>query len=245
MDNKTITIAEAVERMITAVNIVTGDDGTRSNKSCMVTFIELLKMNKKDYAKQLKVLRLQEALKITGSLSKPSKMPGWAYGLPAKECKTGGKLQAVPGSVCYDCYALKGCYVFKVVQDAQYFRLKAIRHPLWTGAMATIINSKKSKFFRWHDSGDVQDEDHLIKIFAVCRLTPSVKHWMPTREAWIKSFLSLKPDNLVIRFSAPMVNQRRPAHGLQPLQLLPPARHARPLNRVMSVEIVGPAGIRL
>ena len=156
-------------------------------------------------------MKSKQALKIIGGLSKPSKMPGWAYGLPAKECKTGGKLQKVPGSVCYNCYALKGCYVFKVVQDAQYFRLKAIRHPLWTGAMATIINSKKSKFFRWHDSGDVQDEDHLIKIFAVCKLTPDVKHWMPTREAWVKAFLSLKPDNLVIRFSAPMVNQPAPA----------------------------------
>ena len=138
-----------------------------------------------------KIMKVREALKITGSLSQPSKMPGWAYGLPAKECKTGGKLQKVPGSVCYDCYALKGCYVFKVVQDAQYKRLAAIRHPLWTGAMAKIINSKKSKFFRWHDSGDVQDEDHLIKIFSVCRLTPTVKHWMPTREAWVKAFLSL------------------------------------------------------
>ena len=34
-------------------------------------------------------MKTSEALKITGSLSKPSKMPGWAYGLPAKECKTG------------------------------------------------------------------------------------------------------------------------------------------------------------
>ena len=49
-----------------------------------------------------KSFTVKEALQITGSLSKPSKMPGWAYGLPAKECKTGGKLQAVPGSVCYD-----------------------------------------------------------------------------------------------------------------------------------------------
>ena len=65
-------------------------------------------------------MKTSEALKITGSLSKPSKMPGWAYGLPAKECKTGAKLAKVPGSVCYDCYALKGCYVFKVVQAAQY-----------------------------------------------------------------------------------------------------------------------------
>ena len=156
-------------------------------------------------------ISVKEALKITGSLSKPSKMPGWAYGLPAKECKTGGKLQKVPGSVCYDCYAMKGCYVFKVVQDAQYFRLKAIRHQLWTGAMALLINSKKQKYFRWHDSGDVQDEDHLTKIFAVCRLTPETKHWMPTREAWVKHFLPLAPDNLVIRFSAPMVDQAAPA----------------------------------
>ena len=37
---------------------------------------------------------------IGGSLSKPSKMPGWSIGLPAKECKTGGKLQKVKGSVC-------------------------------------------------------------------------------------------------------------------------------------------------
>ena len=60
-------------------------------------------------------MKTNEALKIIGgSLSKPSKMPGWSIGLPAKECKTGGKLQAVKGSVCYDCYALKGCYVSRL-----------------------------------------------------------------------------------------------------------------------------------
>ena len=80
-------------------------------------------------------MKVKEALEITGSLSKPSKMPGWAYGLPAKECKTGSKLAKVKGSVCDGCYALKGCYVFKVVQDAQYKRLKAIRSPLWVGAI--------------------------------------------------------------------------------------------------------------
>ena len=77
-------------------------------------------------------------------------------------------------------------------------------------AMVTIINSKKPDVFRWHDSGDVQDLDHLNKIYEVCRLTPSKRHWLPTREAWIKPHLSRRPKNLVIRFSAPMVNQRAP-----------------------------------
>jgi hypothetical protein len=70
-------------------------------------------------------MKSNEALKLVGGLSKPSKMPGWAYGIPAKECKTGKKLQNIEGSTCYNCYALKGCYVFKVVQDAQYRRLAA------------------------------------------------------------------------------------------------------------------------
>ena len=153
-------------------------------------------------------MNTKEALEIVGGLSKPSKMPGWSYGLPAKECKTGSKLRKVPGSTCYDCYALKGCYVFKVVQDAQYRRLRAIRDPRWVQAMVHLINSKKADVFRWHDSGDVQDLDHLNKIYEVCRLTPDRKHWMPTREAWIQKHEHRAPDNLTIRFSMPMVDQK-------------------------------------
>ena len=156
-------------------------------------------------------MKTSEALKIVGGLSKPSKMPGWAYGIPAKECKTGSKLRQVKDSVCYNCYALKGCYVFKVVQEAQYRRLEAIKDPAWATAMAHLINSKKPDVFRWHDSGDVQDLEHLNKIFEVCRLTPSKRHWMPTREAWVKDHLDRAPSNLVIRFSAPMVDQAAPA----------------------------------
>jgi hypothetical protein len=155
-------------------------------------------------------MKTAEAWALVGGLSKPSKMPGWSIGLPAKECKTGGKLQAVPGSVCYDCYALKGCYVFKVVQEAQYRRLKAIYTAPWVKAMATLIQSKKADVFRWHDSGDVQDLEHLNKIFEVCRLTPGKRHWMPTREAWVKDHLDRAPSNLVIRFSAPMVDHEAP-----------------------------------
>ena len=156
-------------------------------------------------------MKTEEAWDLVGGLSKPSKMPGWSIGIPAKECKTGAKLRLVQGSVCYDCYALKGCYVFKVVQDAQYRRLKAIYTAPWVQAMAHLINSKKPDVFRWHDSGDVQDLEHLNKIYEVCRLTPSKRHWMPTREAWVKDHLDRCPSNLVIRFSAPMVDHEAPA----------------------------------
>ena len=152
-------------------------------------------------------MNTKEAWALVGGLSKPSKMPGWSIGIPAKECKTGKKLREIKNSVCEGCYALKGCYVFKVVQEAQYKRLEAIQHPDWVLAMATLINSKKPDVFRWHDSGDVQDVQHLEKIFEVCRLTPNKRHWMPTREAWIKDHMEAAPANLVVRFSSPMVDQ--------------------------------------
>ena len=152
-------------------------------------------------------MKTSEAWTLVGGLSKPSKMPGWSIGIPAKECKTGAKLRLIPNSVCEGCYALKGCYVFKVVQEAQYKRLEAIRHPDWVTDMATVINSKKPDVFRWHDSRDVQDVQHLEKIFEVCRLTPNKRHWMPTREAWIKDHMHKAPANLVVRFSSPMVDQ--------------------------------------
>jgi len=152
-------------------------------------------------------MNTKEAWALVGGLSKPSKMPGWSIGIPAKECKTGKKLRQIKNSVCEGCYALKGCYVFAVVQAAQYKRLEAINHPDWVLAMSTLINSKKPDVFRWHDSGDVQDFTHLMKIFQVCKLTPAKRHWMPTRETWIKDHMHMAPANLVVRFSSPMVDQ--------------------------------------
>ena len=161
---------------------------------------------------------IKDASKIIVSLSKPEKMPGFAYGLPAWECKTGGKLVKVPGSVCFGCYAMKGNYTrFPEIKKSQYKRLDSLKHPLWVEAMASMINSdrvKKRGVFRWHDAGDVQDLDHLNKIFEVCKLTPTIQHWMPTREAWIKDHLSRCPDNLIIRLSMTMIDQ--PAAGSWP-----------------------------
>ena len=153
-------------------------------------------------------MKIKDAEAITHSLSKPGKMPGYAYSTPAHECKTGTRLRAVKGSVCFNCYAYeRGRYRFQNVKDAQYKRLEAIKHPLWARAMAVQINSKKVKFFRWHDSGDVQNPEHLQKIFEVCRLTPEIRHWMPTREAWTKKYIDRAPSNLVIRFSGTMIDQ--------------------------------------
>ena len=152
-------------------------------------------------------MKVNEALKITDSFTRTSKMPGLSYSLPAWACKTGQKLAKIPGTPCYGCYAMKGNYTrYPAIKAAQYRRLEAMKHPDWVQAMAAVI--KRQKWFRWHDAGDVQDQQHLQKIFEICRLTPETRHWLPTREAWVKDHLGRKPANLVIRFSPPMIGQK-------------------------------------
>ena len=154
-------------------------------------------------------MKVTEAKKITGSMTRTSKMPGLSYSLPAWECQTGSKLRLVPGTPCHGCYALKGNYIrYPAIKKAQYYRLDSLGHDSWVTAMVAQI--KRQKWFRWHDAGDLQSSDHLRKIFEVCRLTPATNHWLPTQE---RKYLPLQgssvPDNLVIRLSSRKIDGPR------------------------------------
>ena len=176
---------------------------------------------------------------ITGGLSKPSKMPGFGWSISAYRCKTGERLREVPNSTCASCYACKGRYAFGVVQQALERRYQAMVDGLvdgtWVAAMVETIakrqDKKEGKYFRWHDSGDLQNISHLRAIVEVARLTPRVRHWLPTREysivrGWIDSMAMSSagydewsrngggtgiPSNLCIRLSAHMVDGKAPS----------------------------------
>jgi hypothetical protein len=116
-------------------------------------------------------MKVSEARINVGGLSKASKMPARSYGLPAQACKIGGTLRAVKGSTCENCYAYdRGMYVMPVVKSAQARRLATITRDDWAASMARAIN--KDKYFRWHDSGDIQSGEHFAKIVEVARATP-------------------------------------------------------------------------
>lgn len=162
--------------------------------------------------------RLRDAERVTGTLSKPSKMPGLAYGIPAKRCSIGSILRNIPNSVCSDCYALKGRYVFANVQAAQEYRFQSLKHPDWVPAMVFQITRRKVEWFRWHDSGDIQGIWHLAKICEVAAQCPDVGFWLPTRELGIVKYYLIQggivPDNLTIRLSAHMIDGKVPSSML-------------------------------
>lgn len=180
-------------------------------------------MVKQNLKKQDPPLTYIEAMDIIGGLSQPSKMPWFSWSISAFDCNTGGKLRKIKGSVCESCYACKGNYRFSNVTNAHARRLQALSHPRFVEAFRLVLymlhertkktylyKGKKIKEnrFRWHDSGDLQNMEHLNKIVLIAQSLPHLRFWLPTKEVgivnkWLKKNKQF-PWNLTVRVSNPM-----------------------------------------
>jgi hypothetical protein len=178
------------------------------------------------------VSRNQLADRITGGLAKPSKMPTYSWGISATRCQMGQLLVKKPGSVCSECYALKGRYFFPNVQTKLEERYQGLFNPLWTPAMVFLVNYYCDRYFRWFDSGDLQGENHLRNIVTVATATPQVSHWLPTREAGIVRGVENTAANLVIRVSGAMVDGGHPTGFEHTSEVVSEARLAHPGSMV-------------
>jgi hypothetical protein len=162
------------------------------------------------------MISLQTVVEI--KFSNVDKMPWLSWDTPAWECKTGSKLVDVKGSVCSDCYACGGRYIFGVVKNANEARFEQLADlESWKTAFINQLGNKyknmrnkNNAYFRWHSSGDVQSVEHLKAINEIALALPDVKFWLPTKEiGMVKEYLEsdVFADNLCVRISMFMVNQ--------------------------------------
>lgn len=150
------------------------------------------------------------------------KMPGSTFAISATKCKVGGKLAQVKDSTCSKCYALKLEKLRPSVHQgwlANYekaTRLIDSNPAQWIAACVFQINRAFLKsgepFHRWFDSGDLQSVQMLDAICKVALATPTISHWLPTREsAIVKAYVNQGgnvPANLVIRVSSTMIGDK-------------------------------------
>lgn len=166
-------------------------------------------------------MTLKASQAIAGKMSnRNSKMPGSTFAISAFHCNVGSKLAKIAGSVCHRCYAIKLQKLRPSVDKGWTNNLETAVDSIandpdaWAEAAAFQIERMALKsgemFHRWFDSGDLQSVEMLAAICHVAAITPSVQHWLPTREAGIvkqyKQAGGTVPGNLVIRVSATMIN---------------------------------------
>ena len=158
---------------------------------------------------------IKDAETAVGGLSRPSKMPSFAWSISARRCQTGSKLVNVKGSVCEGCYALKNRYLFNNIQSAleKRYNLWHDNREKWVDAMIYLMHNKQhivnTGHFRFFDSGDIQGRDMLDDINSIAWASPNIRFWLPTKEyKLIKNYDMDVAPNLVIRVSAPMINAK-------------------------------------
>ena len=151
-----------------------------------------------------------------GGLTQTSKMPWLSFSLPAWACITGSLLRKIKGTVCYKCYAFNGFYQMGSTKKAQARRLEILQADpeRWAGQLAAILKRKAGnieeykRYFRWHDSGDIQSEDHYKAICWIAVKVPEVMFYLPTKER--EYYFERTPSNLVMRHSVAEIGGQAP-----------------------------------
>ena len=168
------------------------------------------------------VVTLKAAKEVVSISQGNSKMPGSTFASDAFACNVGSRLAKVKGSVCESCYARKIQKLRPSVDKGWKANLEKTRQWLernpsqWVKSAVFQIERFAAKsgesFHRWFDSGDLDSVQQLAAIVQVAESTPSIKHWLPTRElSIVKDYVAQYgnfPKNLVVRVSSPMVGDK-------------------------------------
>lgn len=110
---------------------------------------------------------------------------------------------------CAGCYAAYGNYRYPNVRAPRLENREDWKRPEWVTEMVAALQNEK--YFRWFDSGDMYDTRLAWKIYDVMRLTPNVKHWLPTRMHKFDKFESVLWEidslpNVMVRFSSDSID---------------------------------------
>jgi hypothetical protein len=113
--------------------------------------------------------------------------------------------------VCQGCYATQGFYHMPDAISLRKSNKEDWQTDDWVERMVKALS--KQKKFRWFDSGDLYSVDLAWKIYDICRATPHVKHWLPTRMHKFEKYINVLGaldclPNVVVRFSADNVEEQ-------------------------------------
>lgn len=170
----------------------------------------------------MEIKTIKFARTITGGdvSSKVSKLSGTSFSLSAFYCHKGNDLAKIKGSVCEQCYAKRGNYIYSNVQKGLSNSAEKVREAMqsikgmmqWVDAMVYLIEKRNTNgFHRWHASGDLQNARHFRAIVLIAQRLPHIQFWLPTKEKRIiEAYEGILPDNLSVRLSASMIDAKPP-----------------------------------
>ena len=131
------------------------------------------------------------------------------------------QLKDIDNSICNKCYsdAIEKRYTNAEKSWNNNYQLYInSNNEQWITNFLVLLDSavkktKNSNYFRWFPSGDLPSMDFLEKIVTIANKRPNISFWMPTKQMDIVSeyvAFNKVPNNLTIRVSSYMINQKPP-----------------------------------
>ena len=156
------------------------------------------------------VTKMQAELNTTVKLSNTSKLGVKSWSLQAlNTCPASLDEKGELVDACKGCYAISGNYQFANVRALREFNRQAWQDDNFINDF--IDDLENERYFRWFDSGDMYSIKLAEKIYQIMKLTPHVKHWLPTRMYKFPKFNNIIKqmqtlDNVVVRLSSDSIN---------------------------------------
>ena len=151
-----------------------------------------------------------------------------AFPLPVGPLDTGGSCDATT-SACIDCYAAGLENLYKNLAIGASVNLANLQHLKVCGGQRAVVDAllacvRHSEIqqrargvarpsFRWHSAGDIFSGWYGRAIRAAVVASPSVAHWIYTRDAVKVKSLLPAPDNLAVYLSADSENVAKMARA--------------------------------
>lgn len=167
-------------------------------------------------------VKLRRTLYVPGSdpgislLSRPTKMPGPSWSLPAGRPGACPFMVVGANTICGVCYAKgehAGRYASASVQRAQWARFDWTRACMRSSPIEfveTLIEAIEvagdHPYMRVHDSGDLFSERYTRCWIEICAAIPKTRFWFPTRSwraPWVQAIVELNAlPNVTVRPSS-------------------------------------------
>ena len=116
---------------------------------------------------------------------------------------------------CKGCYAKGGNYRFPKVKQPREENSQDWKREAWVSDMVKELDN--DRYFRWFDSGDIKTPDQARKILDIMKLTPWVKHWLPTRSHKLPRIRSILEEmkllpGVSVRYSSDSIEGEYESH---------------------------------
>ena len=121
------------------------------------------------------------------------------------------RMSQKPNTICSNCYSMKTLRRWRAVEKPLNRNTIELSETVLPIRDLPTINAL---YFRFNSHGELINKNHIYNLLNICQKNPKVQFALWTKRIDIIALLNIetKPENLIVVYSSPMINQTADIH---------------------------------